>query len=139
MESGIRVIDGKAVAKEEENETEDIQQNEEFVEEVEVMKREDDPIDEEAKHDPWQDNNEQSDEERILVCDVEIMRWKRLYKHGDDSSDVSSEYDSDNYALSSWKDAQTCRIESSEYTLLRSYIYLVLTKYILIYLKVVPT
>ena len=105
MESGIRVMDGKAVAKEEENETKDIQQNEEFVEKVEVMKREDDPVDEEAEHDPWWDNNEQSDEERTLVCDVEIMRWKRLYKHGDDSSDVSSEYELDNYALSSWKDA----------------------------------
>ena len=105
MESEIRVINGKAVAKEEDNETEEIQQNEEVEEEVEVMKAEDEPVVEEAEHDPWWDNNEESDEECTLVCDVEIMRCKRLFKHGDDSSDVSSEYDSDNYALSSWKDA----------------------------------
>ena len=73
-ESGIRVIDGKAIAKEEDNEIEESQQNEEFEEEVEVMKGEDEPIDEEAKYDPWWDNNEESDEERTLVCDVETMR-----------------------------------------------------------------
>ena len=107
MESEMRVtsrvgFDGKAVEEEEESETEE---KEEIEEEVEVMKSEDQPLDEDEEHELWWNNNEESDREYTLVSETEIRRCKRVFRHGDDSSDVSSDYDSDNYALSRWKDA----------------------------------
>lgn len=94
----------EAIRKEEESETEEIEGNEEVEEEEEVLKAKDHADEEDEEYDPWWNNNEESDRDRASDDDVEIARCKRLFRFGDDSSDVSSEYDSDNYALSSWKD-----------------------------------
>ena len=94
----------KVVWKEEENRTDETEANEEVEEEVEVMREEDQADEEDEAYDPWSNNKEESDRERASDDDVEIARCKRLFRYGDDSSDASSGYDSDNYALSSWKD-----------------------------------
>ena len=110
MDSRVRVtsrvrIDGEAIVKGEENETEEIQENEEIEEEVVVMKAVDQPVEEEEEHDLWWDNDEESDVEHTPVPVIEMKRCSRVFRYGDDSTDVSSDYDSDNYALSCWKDA----------------------------------
>lgn len=105
MESEIEVtssedIDGKALEKPQENEAKEIEEIEEIEEEVKVMKAKDQLVEEVEEHDPWWDNDEESNGERTPVSNTEIKRCKRLFRYGDDSSNVSFEYNSHNYALS---------------------------------------